>query len=85
MTHDSSLKIRRVIRLMEAMTSHASREAMEATHSSARLRHRLSQAMVRSATQRRGRMIKRQTSERLTISMATWSRCAMAASNFYPA
>ena len=84
-THNSSFAIRRVIRLMDAMTSHASEEAMEASQSLARRRHRLSHAMVRSTTHRRGRTTKRWASERLTISMASRSICAIAVSSFGPA
>ena len=84
-THNSSFAIRRVMRLMEAMMSQASAEATDASQSLARRRHRLSHAMVRSTTQRRGRTTKRWASERRTISMARWSICAIAAASFCPA
>lgn len=85
LTHNSTFARRLVIRLMEATMSHASEEAMEASQSLARRRHRLSQTMVRSTTHRRGRMTKRWASERLMISMARQSRCAIAACSFCPA
>jgi hypothetical protein len=84
-THNSIFAMRRVMRLMEAMRSHAFDEAIEVCQSLARRRHRLSHATVRSTTQRRGRTTKCRTSERLMIPMARRSGCAMAASSFGPA
>ena len=84
-THNSIFAMRRVMRLMESMMSQASDEAMEASQSLARRRHRLSHAKVRSTTQRRGRTTKCRTWERLMISMARRSRCLMAVSSFWPA
>lgn len=55
---------------MEAMKSHAVADAMICSKSLARRRFRLSQARVRSTTQRRGRTMKPfAASDRLTISI----------------
>lgn len=59
------MAIRRVIRLMDETTIHASDDAMEASQALARRRHRLSHARVRSTIQRRGRVIKPVRSDRL--------------------
>lgn len=84
-THNLGFAIRRVIRLMEATRGHALEKAMVASQSLTRRRHRLSHAIMRSTTQRRGRMTKRRTSERLITLMARRSRCAVAASRLGPA
>ncbi len=67
---------------MDAMMSHASDEAMEASKSLARRRHLLSHTMVRSTLRRRGKMTKCRASDRLTISMVSRSIWAMAVSSF---
>ena len=84
-THNSNLAIRRVILLMDETTIQASDEAMEASQSLARRRHRLSHARVRSTTQRRGRIMKPVRSDRLMIPIVSRSMCATAASSFCPA
>ena len=59
---------------MEAMSSQASDEAMEASQSLARRRQRLSQAKVRSTTHRLAITMKPEALlDRLTISMARLS------------
>jgi len=57
-TQNSSLAIRRVIRLIDEMNIHASADAIEASQSFARRRQRLSQAKVRSTIHRLGKTTK---------------------------
>ena len=84
-THNSSLAIRRVIRLMDETSIQASDDAMEASQSLTRRRHRLSHARVRSTPRRRGRTTKPVRSDRLMISIVSRSMCATAVSSFWPA
>ena len=74
------------MRRMEARRRKASAVRLRFSQSLARRRHRLSQAMVRSTTQRRGITSKPcAVSERLTIWIYTWRSTRFSAAwNFGP-
>lgn len=83
---DHALASLREINLTLAIISHASALAIVASKSFARQRLRLSQAMVRSTTQRRGNNLKPlAASDRLTISMVQRPIEASAFLSFGPA
>src|SRR4051812_26463523 len=76
----------RVSSLVLAIVSHALALAAEASKSLAKRRLRLSQARVRSTTQRRGKGSKPvQPSERLMISSVQWPSAAKAVASLSPA